>query len=69
MNILNSLTLFKDIALDDIRVLTSCPPSTDRFCDFESSDICRYEVLDGEMKWVRGSSASILDGEKPEFDQ
>ena len=42
---------------------------TDRFCDFETLDICKYEVLGGEIKWLRGSSSTILEGQKPEFDQ
>lgn len=47
------------IALDDIRVLSECPPSTDRFCDFETDDICGFTYLNtGNIDWKRGTKAT-----------
>jgi hypothetical protein len=42
----------KIIALDDVRVLTDCPQKTDRFCDFEQSEICGYNIT-GNFQWKR----------------
>lgn len=51
-------TVLSDIALDDIRLLPSCPPKLDRFCDFESEDICGYTIAAGDVEWKRGSPST-----------
>lgn len=56
------------IAIDDIRVLPSCPPKLDRFCDFEDEDICNYKNLNTSTTlWKRGSRNTLNSG--PQIDQ
>ena len=57
------------IALDDIRLLDSCPKLTNRFCDFESDDLCGYsnETTKSNIFWTRGKKKGSTTG--PAFDQ
>ena len=40
----------KTVALDDIRILDTCRSESERFCDFESGDMCGYTTY-GDFKW------------------
>ena len=52
--------MHKIIALDDIRFLSNCSEKEDRFCDFESEDICGYQtVASSEIVW--SSSCKAID--------
>ncbi len=55
--------------MDDIRLLSTCSAKTERFCDFESSDICNYttNLTQSDVKWQRGSRMSLASG--PLVDQ
>jgi hypothetical protein len=54
---LTSSSSFSMIAVDDVRLLDKCPPhkTGDRFCDFESDDLCGYslDTLDSVFVWKR----------------
>ena len=59
---------FKFIAVDDIRILNSCPAKSNRFCDFENDDLCGYTINDkGGIKWARGNKLGSQTG--PNVDQ
>ena len=58
---------FKMISLDDIRLLNDCPHKFDRFCDFETDDICNYTSLAADFKWQRASRSELQSG--PLVDQ
>ena len=55
--------------MDDIRLLSSCSSKTERFCDFESTDICNYNtsLAQSDVKWQRGSRQTLSSG--PLVDQ
>ena len=66
----HKIIFIKDIAIDDIRVLPNCPQKTDRFCDFETTDICGYEALNGDIKWARASKLTFNgQNQVPDIDQ
>jgi hypothetical protein len=50
------------IGLDDVRLLPSCPARENRFCDFESEDICGYTTSDGAIKWTRQLATDNSEG-------
>lgn len=50
---------FKDIAIDDVRVLNSCPPKVGSSCDFETPDLCGYTNVTGEIYWKWGMGSAL----------
>ena len=49
------------IAIDDVRLLPNCPHKIDRFCDFETSDICNY-TTSGNFNWKRANGLDLATG-------
>lgn len=47
------------IAVDDIRLKNECEKRNAEFCDFETEDICGYQVLpESNIEWKRGSGVN-----------
>jgi hypothetical protein len=57
----------KNIGLDDIRLLDSCPKTTSKSCDFETLDLCGYSTDALKNSWKRASAMSLPQG--PPNDQ
>lgn len=56
------------MGLDDFRLLPGCPIRNERFCDFESEDICNYNnSATNDFNWSRSSKAQLGSG--PSTDQ
>ena len=49
----------KTVALDDIRILDTCRSESERFCDFESGDMCGYTTY-GDFKWKLEKGVAML---------
>jgi hypothetical protein len=57
------------MAIDDIRLLPSCPIKNERFCDFEGENICNYNTTNRINDFVWSRSSSAIMGSGPPNDQ
>ena len=48
------------IAIDDTKLLQNCPTKSNRTCDFESEDICGYQIIaSSDVTWKRSTASDL----------